>query len=107
MVRKAIRIVRVRIGGAGGRERVFEGREAWALSRLLEVGDKGLTSIDEPGVRLAHYVMKIRRAGIAVEMVREPNTTGAYGGNFGRYFLRTPVTVLETVHVREDRSNAA
>jgi hypothetical protein len=106
MVRKAIREMRVRIG-AGGPERAFEGREAWALTRLLEVGEKGLTSIDEPGVRLAHYVMKIRRAGISVEMVREPNVSGAYGGNFGRYFLRTPLTVLETIYAGQDRSNAA
>jgi hypothetical protein len=101
----AIRKLKVRIGDAGGPVHTFEGREAWALTRLLEVGTAGLTSIDEPGTRLAHYVMKIRRAGIAVEMVREQNR-GPYGGNFGRYFLRTPVTILERVNTGEGRHAA-
>ena len=98
--------MKVRVGDAAGPERVFEGREAWALNRLLAVGDKGLTSIDEPGVRLAHYVMKIRRAGIAVEMVREKNLTGSYGGNFGRYFLKTPVVIVETIPAGEGGAHA-
>lgn len=56
-------------------------------------------------MRLAHYVMKIRRVGIAVEMVREKNLVGVYGGKFGRYFLKTPVVVIETI--REEAAHAA
>jgi hypothetical protein len=107
MARQSIRKVRVRIGDLAGPEHIFEGREAWAFTRLIQVGDTGLTSIEEPGVRLAHYIMKIRRAGIAVEMVRDKNLVGAYGGTFGRYFLRTPIVVIETIRHGEAADVAA
>jgi hypothetical protein len=50
--------------------------------------------------------MKVRRAGIAVEMIREPHD-GGFPGKHGSYFLRSPLRVLERVNVGEARHAAA
>jgi hypothetical protein len=98
-------VVKIKVA-LGGRELTFEGREADTLKRLIARGEAGLTSIENHGPRISHYVMKIRRAGIAVEMIREPHD-GGFPGKHGRYFLRSPLRVLERVNVGEARHAAA
>lgn len=44
--------------------------------------------------RLAHYCMKIRRAGIVIETVKTPQR-GEYRGWYGIYKLRSRLSVLE------------
>ena len=75
-------------------QKTFVGREAWLLDRLLDAGDRGVTTLENPAPRVSHYLMKIRRAGIVVETIREPHK-GAYSGSHGRFILRSPVTVIE------------
>lgn len=70
------------------------GREAQTLRKLIDAGERGISSLDHPGIRLAHYCMKIRRAGITVETVKTPQR-GEYAGWFGVYKLRSHVAVLE------------
>ena len=74
----------------------FRGREAKALADLIERGRQGLSSIEHIGPRLSHYVMKLRRAGIAIETVDEGHS-GPFPGSHGRYFLRSKVEVLAEV----------
>src|SRR5687768_5083972 len=84
----------------GERELRFVGREAHTLSQLIERGSKGLSSVEQIGPRISHYTMKIRRAGIVVETVKE-NHAGAFNGWHGRYVLHTPLRVVEIVRAGE------
>ncbi|MDW9711865.1 winged helix domain-containing protein [Sinorhizobium meliloti] len=72
----------------------FVGREAYTLRKLLDAGDRGISSLDHVGIRLAHYCMKIRRAGIVIETVKTPQR-GEYRGWYGIYKLRSRLSVLE------------
>jgi hypothetical protein len=71
-----------------------EGRDAWALLQLIEVGDAGCTPIDNPAPRWSHYVWKLRRAGFVIETVTEAHG-GPFAGSHARYMLRSKVRVLE------------
>lgn len=53
------------------------GREAWCLRKLLDAGEKGVSSLDNVGPRLAHYVYRLRGYGFAIETVYEK-----HGGDF-------------------------
>ena|SRR5215207_4184360 len=97
-------IVKLKIA-VGDRALTFEGREADTLNRLVRRGGLGMTSIENHGPRISHYVMKIRRAGLVVDTVREPHD-GGFPGKHGRHFLRSPVRVLERVYVGEARHAA-
>lgn len=72
----------------------FRGREAWACRELIRAGDAGVSSLHHIGPRLAHYCMKIRRAGILIETVKQPHG-GPYVGWHGVYKLRTKLDVIE------------
>ena len=67
-----------------------EGRDLWALERLIRAGAAGCTPITEPGPRWSSYVHKLRRAGIRIETRYEPHG-GPYPGNHARYILRSRV----------------
>ena len=77
-----------------GCELTVAGRDAWALQKLLDKGERGVTAFDEIGPRLSHYIFKLRRAGIAIE-TRDESHGGAFAGWHGRYVLRSRVEVLE------------
>ena len=78
-----------------GRTIKFTGRIAWMLRHLVKAGPRGLTTLDlPPGVRVSHYVMMLRRAGLLIESPREPHG-GEWAGVHSRYTLRTQVTILE------------
>ncbi|MGK6313701.1 winged helix domain-containing protein [Neorhizobium sp. DT-125] len=73
---------------------MFVGREAWACRELIKAGERGVSSLHHIGPRLAHYCMKIRRAGLTVEMVKTPHA-GSFAGWHGVYFLRSKLRVIE------------
>lgn len=73
---------------------VFVGRFAWTLNELVTAGPKGITSLENPAPRISHYVMILRRSGVAITTEDERHA-GAFGGTHGRYRLAVPVTVLE------------
>lgn len=77
-----------------GRELTIKGRDAWALKKLLDRGERGVTALDEIGPRLSHYIFKLRRAGIVIE-TKDESHGGAFAGWHGRYVLRSRVEVLE------------
>lgn len=72
------------------------GRDAWALQKLVDAGSKGCTPIDHPGPRWSGYVFNLRRAGIHIETVHEPHQ-GQFPGTHARYVLLSRVK-LEVLH---------
>ena len=56
---------------------MFTGRDAWALQRLMEAGEEGITPIDSPGPRWSAYVHSLRRTGLALKRF-----TKAMAGHF-------------------------
>lgn len=66
------------------------GREAWALDRLIEAGQRGCTPRTEPAPRWSAYVHGLRGLGAPIETVTEPHG-GAFAGTHGRYVLRARV----------------
>ncbi len=70
------------------------GRDLWALTELVNAGNRGCTPIDNPAPRWSAYVHKLRSVyGVEIETVHE-----AHGGNFAgthaRYVLHSHVTLL-------------
>ena len=86
--------ITVRVGGPLGDVQQFAGRFAWTLLRLIAAGEKGVTPIEHPAPRWSHYVMILRRAGIAIETIEEKHG-GPFPGFHGRYVLRSLVEVVE------------
>ena len=77
----------------GGLQQTFNGREAWALRRLVEAGPRGVTKIDHPAPRWSHYIYKLRRAGLNISTEYEGHK-GDFPGTHGRYRLETPLEVV-------------
>ena len=67
------------------RRKRLKGRVLWALNEL-ERHPGGITSRQYPGVRLSDCILKLRRAGYAIETIREPHE-GQFPGSHGRYRL--------------------
>lgn len=76
-----------------GRTFTATGRDAWALQALVDAGDRGCTPLDTAGPRWSGYIFKLRRAGLAIETVRERHG-GNFPGHHARYVLRTPVRIV-------------
>jgi hypothetical protein len=68
------------------------GRMAWALERLIQAGDNGVTTLEEPAPRWSDYIFKLRRVGIWIETETETHG-GPFSGTHGRYRLVTPVEI--------------
>ena len=81
-----------------GREISLAGREAWTMRQLVEPGERGITSMENPAPRLGRYIFKLRRAGFIIETEHEAHG-GAFPCSHGRYRLHTPVTILEDAAV--------
>ena len=81
-----------------GSSRVFDltGRDAWALSRLIEVGEAGVTPLTEPGPRWSGYIFNLRRIGLSVE-TRHESHGGPFPGTHARYVLRDVVRAARPV----------
>jgi hypothetical protein len=87
----------------GARDLRLVGREAYTLDKLLEYGASGLSSIEQIGPRISHYIYKLRKAGLTIE-TREEKHVGAFMGWHGRYVLHAQLRVVERVREREKRS---
>lgn len=83
-------------GDDGAQILELKGREEWALSHLLNAGDRGCTPIDTPGPRWSHYVWLLRGRGINVETITEAHG-GPYKGTHARYVLRSRIERLTGV----------
>lgn len=84
----------------GDRVHMIEGRVASTLIELDRVGERGLSSIEQIGPRLSHYIFIIRRElGIVVETVTEKHS-GVFSGHHARYILRSPIEIIDVVDPR-------
>lgn len=68
----------------------IEGRELWALERLMRAGERGCTPITEPAPRWSAYVHKLRKQGVTIETRHEAHG-GDYPGHHARYILTARV----------------
>lgn len=70
----------------------LKGRLAWAMIELVRAGDSGITSLHNPGPRLSHYVMCLRRKGVVIDTTMTAHD-GPFPGEHGVYRLRCAVTI--------------
>lgn len=70
------------------------GRNADTLEKLIAVGERGLTTIEYPAPRVAHYIFRLRGMGIFIETIDEPHG-GTFPGHHARYILRSKVEILQ------------
>jgi hypothetical protein len=87
-------VVRVVAVVGEGVSQTFRGRVAETLHKLAVAGDRGVSSIENVGPRLSHYVFVLRRAGVSIVTIDEKHG-GAYAGEHARYKLTVPVQVVE------------
>lgn len=66
------------------------GRVKWALEALIRAGVQGMTSLENPGTRLSHYIFVLRRKGVLIDTAIEEHG-GAFPGTHARYVLRSRV----------------
>lgn len=77
-----------------GQRKQLSGRSAWALEKLIEAGFKGVTTIElPPGLRWSAYVMRLRKEGVQIGMVREKHS-GPFSGQHGRYYLQSHIEII-------------
>ncbi len=69
------------------------GRDKWALDRLREAGERGVTPRTRPAPRWNAYVHQLGGMGVKIETVREPHE-GDFPGWHGQYVLRSAVSVV-------------
>lgn len=77
------------------RDLEFVGQTCRALQALILAGNRGVTAqeMSSWALRLAHYVLELRKEGLNVEMIREPHP----GGWHGRYVLHSDVRLLRYI----------
>ncbi|GLR49886.1 hypothetical protein KYK30_30200 [Shinella yambaruensis] len=69
------------------------GRDAWMLDQLIEVGSRGLTSIERPAPRISHYCWKLRGFGFDISTEYEEHG-GPFPGRHGRFRLLSKVRII-------------
>jgi hypothetical protein len=81
-----------------GSVHLVEGQEARCLLALHEAGAHGVTSLEISSwaLRTSHYVYKLRKLGLAIDMEREKHG-GVAPGHHGRYRLLTGIQILSEV----------
>lgn len=70
------------------------GRDAWMLDQLIEVGSRGLTSIERPAPRISHYIYKLRGFGFDIDTEYEVHA-GPFPGKHGRFRLLSKIRIIE------------
>jgi hypothetical protein len=68
------------------------GRLLWALTVLREAGATGCTTLQTGVPRFAAYVHQLRKRGVWIETIKEPNQ-GEFPGYHARYVLRSRVQI--------------
>lgn len=70
------------------------GRLRWALEQLMKAGAKGVTPLENPALRWAAYVHRLRELGIDIETKTERHAK-PFAGNHARYVLRSQVRAVK------------
>jgi hypothetical protein len=80
------------------------GRDAWALSELVEAGAIGTTPIDNPDPRWIGYVLNLKcEHGLAIETRHEAHE-GQCTGTHARYVLKSDVQILHLTDAPESEA---
>jgi hypothetical protein len=106
LLRQQNPVVEMRASVDGKPEQKFVGRFAATLDALILANEGGLSPLDWPMPRWAHYVYRLRRDGVVIETVTEAHA-GPFSGTHARYVLRSEVKVIERINAEEGRSDAA
>jgi len=77
-----------------GMEMFLHGREAQTMQLLIRNGEAGVTSLHHPGIRLSHYIFKLRGYGFLIETINEPHG-GDFPGHHASYRLRSDTLILD------------
>lgn len=76
------------------------GRNADTLEKLLAAGKHGLTTIEYPAPRVAHYIYRLRGMGFVIETIDEAHG-GAFPSHHARYRLLSKVEILQHMEAGE------
>ncbi|MDX8438332.1 winged helix domain-containing protein [Mesorhizobium australafricanum] len=75
----------------------LDGRSAWMMKKLVEAGKRGVSTIDLPaGVRVAHYIFLLRRAGFVIS-TEHASHGGLFSGVHAVYRIESPISILEDI----------
>ena len=70
----------------------LKGRLDWTLQELVKAGESGITPLHNPAPRVFHYVMTLRRKGVAIATDMQPHG-GDFPGEHGVCRLKSAVTI--------------
>ncbi|MBL4767950.1 MAG: hypothetical protein JKY94_09595 [Rhodobacteraceae bacterium] len=78
------------LGGDCPRTFTLTGRIGQAMHFLMQARRQGITSLENPAIRLAAHIHSLRAMGFIIDTETEPHG-GAYPGYHARYRLRSTV----------------
>lgn len=78
------------LGGDCPRLFTLSGRIGQTMHHLIQAKSQGITSLENPAIRLAAHVHSLREMGFLIDTEREPHG-GKYPGYHARYRLRSSV----------------
>lgn|GEM_PF-1347678 len=79
----------------------LKGRNRWALERLINAGETGCSSIDNPAPSWSTYVFNLRNTGVMIETLRGQHS-GEFSGTHALYVLRSVVEPITPPPVKID-----
>jgi hypothetical protein len=80
------------MGGDCPRSLTLSGRIGQTLFHLMQAKGQGITSLENPAIRLAAHIHTLRGLGFAIDTETERHG-GAYPGYHARYRLRSTVVL--------------
>lgn len=80
------------LGGDCPRLFTLSGRIGQTMHHLIQAKGQGITSLENPAIRLAAHIHVLRDMGFVIDTEREPHG-GAYPGYHARYRLRSSVVL--------------
>ena len=80
------------MGGDCPRMFTLSGRIGQTMHYLMQAKNQGITSLENPAIRLAAHVHSFREMGFLIDTEREPHG-GMYPGYHARYRLRSSVVL--------------
>ncbi|MBT3141365.1 helix-turn-helix domain-containing protein [Ruegeria litorea] len=79
-------------GGDCPRLFTLSGRIGQTMHHLMQAKQQGITSLENPAIRLAAHIHSLREMGFVIDTETEPHG-GAYPGYHARYRLRSSVAL--------------
>lgn len=80
------------LGGECPRMFTLSGRIGQTMQHLMQAKHQGITSLENPAIRLSAHIHSLREMGFIIDTEMEPHG-GAYPGYHARYRLRSSVVL--------------